>query len=354
MRIKEINNYEDFLTLKQRWKKILQKCDHSIFSTWEWISIWWKHLGKNKRPIILLTEDNDGVLGIAPFMYSVQKMFGLRIGKIEFIGTPNSDYNDFILTEKVEKCIKQMFDYISNNLSEKWDYIELMEIPETTKSLMYLNKISENVMVQKDICSECPYIPLPKSFDILFDGLKAKTRSSLRRAMRRLQENYLVEVQDYSKTEKYKDGMEILFNLHQKRWKSKDQPGIFDEQKVRVFHLDISRSFSEKGWLSLFSLLVDGEPVSSYYGFKYKHKLYAYLSGMDPEYQKFSVGNLLILDVMRNCIKEGLIEFDFLRGEEKYKYRWNSLSRRNYKVIFIKRGLRSRVKILARSLSRLY
>ena len=341
MRIKEINSYDDFITLKERWKDVLRRREHSVFSTWEWNSIWWKHFGRYRRPIILIAEDNDRVLGIAPLMYSTHKMLGLRMGKIEFIGTPDSDYGDFILTEKGEECMKLLIDYISNNISEKWDYIELMEVPETSKSLMYLDKISENVnLVHKHVCSECPYGPLPKSLETFYDNLKSKFKKNLRRTLRQLQEKHIVEFKEYSKTE-IKNGMGILFDLHQKRWETKGQRGVFSDKKIREFHLDIARTFSERGWLSLFSLMADSKAIASFYGFRYNSKVYAYLYGMDPAYQRFSVGNLLLLRIMEKSIKEGLTEFDFLRGKEEYKYRWNSLTRKNFKVVLIRRGLQS-------------
>ena len=92
MRVIEVNKYSDFLALEEKWQDVLEKCNYyTVFSTWEWLSIWWKHFGKGKRLVLLLAEENDKIVGIAPLMYSVHKMFGLRMGKIEFIGTPDSD-----------------------------------------------------------------------------------------------------------------------------------------------------------------------------------------------------------------------------------------------------------------------
>lgn len=367
MRIKEVDSYSDFIALRERWKDVLRRCDHSVFSTWEWLSIWWKHFRKDKRLILLLAEDNDNILGISPLMYSVHKMFGLRIGKIEFLGTPASDYSDFILAEKGEECIKRFMDYVLNSLSEEWDCIELTQIPETAEFLMYLNRISGNArlvpirvfrhpllfsfnlfvgkenakLVQRRVLCECPYIPLTKSFDTFFNRLPRKFRKELRRNRRRLQEKYKVGFEDFSKPESCKEGMKRMFDLHQKRWTAKGWPGIFADQKVRDFHLDVARSFSEKGWLSLDSLLAKGKDVASLYGFRYKSKLYAYLSGIDPAYHRYSVGNLLYLHILENCIKDEFTEFDFLRGGELYKYRWTSLSRKNFEVVLTQRGFLS-------------
>lgn len=347
MRITEVDNYTDFISLKERWQDVLRRCDRSIFSTWEWLSIWWKHFRRDKRLLVLLAEDNGKILGIAPLMFSVHAMFGLRMGKIEFIGTPASDYSNFILVEKGEEVLNMFIDYLVNNLTEKWDYIELREIPETAESLIYLNGISgKSKLVQRRVLraprtNECPYLPLPKSFDVFLSRLNSKFRRDLRRYQRRLQEKFKVNFEDFSKTESYKEGMEIMFDLHQRRWRGKGHRSIFCDQKVHDFHLDVARSFSERGWLSLSSLLADGEAVASLYGFRYRSKLYAYISGMNPAYHRYGVGNLLLRQVLENCIEEELTEFDFLRGNEPYKYRWNSLTRKNFEVVLIQRGFLS-------------
>lgn len=102
-RIREINTYGDFLDLETAWKDSLEGQNHTIFSTWEWLSTWWKHFGEDKRLLLLLAKNEDRIIGIAPLMYTVSTMFGLRRGKIAFIGTPDSDYNNFIITEKRKK-----------------------------------------------------------------------------------------------------------------------------------------------------------------------------------------------------------------------------------------------------------
>jgi CelD/BcsL family acetyltransferase involved in cellulose biosynthesis len=338
MKITEVNKHSDFVALEQTWNDVLWKCDHSIFSTWEWLSAWWKHFGNDKRLLLLLAEDNDKIIGIAPLMYSVHKMFGLRIGKIEFIGTPDSDYNDFIITEKGEECIKRFIDYL-NNLPEKWDCIELTDIPEHAKPLLFLNKISNNV---KPVHA-CPYTSLPESFDVFLKGLSHNRRYDLRRNIGRLERNFKVEFTFYSGSQSAIQGINEFFELHQKRWRSRGFTGIFAEQKIRNFHLDIAKSFSQKGWLGLFSLKLSGNPVAALYGFKYRSKFYYYLSGFDPRYSRYSVGNLLMSFVIGECIQEGFAEFDFLRGAEEYKDRWNTMTRWNYQAILTRRGSLAKV-----------
>ncbi|MFX1521739.1 MAG: GNAT family N-acetyltransferase [Promethearchaeota archaeon] len=333
MKVIEINDYNTFLSLKEKWTETLQRCDHTIFSTWEWLSIWWKHFGNNKKLILLLAEENEKIVGIAPLMYSVYTLFGLRRGKIEFIGTSTSDYNDFILGERGRECLQLFIAYL-NTYSWKWDSIDLVDIPGRSKTLHYINEIS----IVKPL-HQCFSTQLPISFEIFLSTLKRKHRKELSRTSRRLNENFNVEFINYSKNTGLRKEMGVFFDLHQKRWQPRGFSGVFDDQRNRNFHLDIAKSFSKKGWLGLFSLSLSGTPAAALYGFKYNSKYYAYLSGVNPKFLRYGVGSLLFSAAIDSCINEGMFVFDFMRGAEEYKGRWNTTMQENYQAVLTKKGV---------------
>ncbi|MGD0158842.1 MAG: GNAT family N-acetyltransferase [Candidatus Bathyarchaeia archaeon] len=341
MRIIEVNKYDDFLALEEAWNDILKRCGrHTVFSTWEWLTTWWKHFGKDKKLLLLLAKENDTILGIAPLMYSVHKMFGLRMGKIEFIGTGTSDYNDFILTKRTEECLRLFIDYLYD-LPENWKCVDLIDIQENSNSLLFLRRISSLKPVH-----ECSYFILPNSYEaFLMNNLKRKQRKHVYRNARNLERAFKVEVLDCSNVQSFTEGMQCLFELHQKRWESRGFEGIFADGKSRDFHLDIARAFSQKEWLGLDLLTVSGKKISANYGFKYHSKYYAYITGFDPEYTRYSVGNVLVAYSIRRSIDEGLTEYDFLRGAEEYKIRWNTISRWNSRAILIRKGIAANIEL---------
>ncbi len=267
-------------------------------------------------------------------MYSVHSLLGLRRGKIEFIGTPDTDYNDFIIAEKRNDCLNLFFNYLYN-IKEKWDCIDLLDIPAGSECLPFIAKTSSSMK----IVHRCTYINLPKSPDILFNTLSCNLRHLLRRNLVKLRNfNPDINLMDYSSDPE--KGMKILFRLHQKRWLQKGSAGVYSEEIMCKFHLELAKSMSEKSLLSLYSLEVSGKPISIVYGYKdkNKNKFYFYLSGLDPAYYRFSAGNLAQFKVMSRCMEEGLKEFDFLRGSEEYKERWSANIRYNYQATYVKKG----------------
>ena len=65
---------------------------------------------------------------------------------------------------------------------------------------------------------------------------------------------------------------------------------------------------------------MDGQRVASVFSLVAGGKMLLYNSGYDPAYAYYSVGLLLKAFLIKKALKEGLQVYDFLRGEERYKY----------------------------------
>jgi CelD/BcsL family acetyltransferase involved in cellulose biosynthesis len=331
MRVTAVDNFNDFLALEEKWKKVLQQSNHTIFQTWEWLSTWWRHFGKGKRLLVLLAEVDGEILGIAPLMYSVESKFGVRQGIIEFIGTGHSQYNDFILRAHDQQCIQMFFDYL-NKLPYRWTYAKLVDIPSESK---YLPQISNRTAIGRTILD----LALPATYEGLSQNVKGKDRREFRRNLRRLEENgFKVELVDYSTGGLVTKGMNTLFELHQKRWRSKGGfRGMFAEPAFCKFSLDIAKCFSEKKWLGLYCLEISGKPAATIVGFKYFSKFICFFSGLDPIYTKFSSGNILYWLAIPKLIQEGFVDFDFGVGIDNYKWQWRPIETHNLDVTYLRK-----------------
>lgn len=333
--------------LKDIWNKVLWKSkDDNVFSTWEWLSSWWRYFGEGRKPRILLAKEKKEIIAIAPLMSSNYSLLGFSsLRKIEFIGSPASDYNVFILTKNKPEYLKLFFNYLINR--SDWDIIELRDIPETAISAKLLQRtvmhLPHRLKNEITVCDVCPYISLPTSFETFMKTLSKNRRWRLRRNMRKLKEKYKVEFKCYDEIGSVKQAMRMFIQLHQKRWKSKNMPGAFASPSFTSFHLELAEHFAEKGWLGLYFLTVDDQPISVQYVFEYNKKMYQYLTGFHPGYPEYSVGHLMLMCVIENCIQKGLREYDMMRGGEPYKTRWGAKNRKNLQIRFINKSFRGRI-----------
>jgi CelD/BcsL family acetyltransferase involved in cellulose biosynthesis len=344
LKIREVN---DFQSLKKDWNILLKRnlLGDNVFLTWEWLSTSWKHFGEGRKLLLLVVEDKGEVLAIAPLMLSKYRLpvFG-KIKKVEFLGVRHSDYNNFIILRKDKACLRLIVDYLMD--AAEWDWIELKEIPVAFENASRIERLfsdaSFNLNLKKRVCNVCPYILLPTSFDLLMKRLKKNMRQNLNKYLRRISEKYRVELKRYDEAGlKVKEAMEVFLDLHNKRWASKGLPGSFKSKNFSFlnFHMEVAECFADKGWLGLYFLLVDDESVAAQYNFEYDGKMYYYLAGFDPQYSRYSVGNLLTRFLLERCIRKGFVEYDMMRGNEAYKLFWTSTCRKNLEIRLVRKGL---------------
>ena len=91
---------------------------------------------------------------------------------------------------------------------------------------------------------------------------------------------------------------------------------------MAAFHLDFARAALARGWLRLWLLELDGQPVAAWYGFRYAGCEWYYQMGRDPRRDRQAVGFVLLCHTMRDAFDAGVREYRLLRGDEEYKDRF--------------------------------
>lgn len=349
----DILEYESFDELEDReirWNQLLSKSlDNNPFLTYEWLTAWWRHYGKGRtiKIFIAKTRKKGKVTLIAPTMYSTYNILGVKLRKLEFIATPASDYHTFLLMNFIEstKVAKPLMEKIVESVTDA-ECIELKEIPEdsyTSKLLAHLHIKTNSCETNSKVLSRCPYVILPENFETVFQTLGSNMRRNLKRWKKQALRDYKVEFVAYDEIGTVEDAMEIFFELHRKRWKEKNELGSFSNDVSKNFHIEVAEAFAKNGWLALYFLTFNDKPVSALYSYEYNGKLYAYLSGFDPEYATYRPGHLTFEYLIKHSVKRGLNEFDFLRGMEEYKNRWKANVRRNFEFRILKGGLKTKL-----------
>jgi CelD/BcsL family acetyltransferase involved in cellulose biosynthesis len=122
--------------------------------------------------------------------------------------------------------------------------------------------------------------------------------------------------------------LEEFFRLHRLRWESDGGSQGIKGAGVEAFHRDATQLLAEDGRLRLYSLKLGEQTLASVYGIVHDRKFIYFQSGYDPAWAAKSVGLVLVGETFRGAIEEGALEYDFLRGTERYKSDWTSQTRR--------------------------
>ena len=91
------------------------------------------------------------------------------------------------------------------------------------------------------------------------------------------------------------------------------------------FFYDVAQVLQDQGWLQLVFVEMDGEKAASLLNFDYGGSILVYNSGYDPaRFYHLSPGIIVTARSIEHAIALGREKFDFLRGDEVYKYRFGA------------------------------
>jgi len=100
-----------------------------------------------------------------------------------------------------------------------------------------------------------------------------------------------------------------------------------------AFFKELIDAFDRNGWLRLRALYSDGKPVSIILAFALKGRVFLYNMGFDPAYRHISPGIMAVALDIHSAISEGYEYYDFLRGDEDYKYRFGARERHTVRLM---------------------
>ena len=173
----------------------------------------------------------------------------------------------------------------------------------------------------------CPVLSLPDSWDDYVRSLGKNMREQIKRYPKRLEKAHAVEYQMAQTSDEVRVALDDLFRLHGKRWRARGQSGVLATPRRQAFHREVCEEFLKRDWLRLWTLRCDGRAACVLLSYAYEGRYSFFIGGFEPELMRLSVGTCLFAKVLSGAIEEGAREFDFLRGEEEYKYRFGAVNR---------------------------
>ncbi|MEP7134964.1 MAG: GNAT family N-acetyltransferase [Chloroflexota bacterium] len=318
----------------QAWNTMVeQSIADTPFSRYEYLSEWWRTRGggewKNAELVLVSAYEDQGgetpplLIGIAPLFieeYDGRKAL-LLVGSIEI-----SDYLDLIVRETdLARFIAGLIDFLAASLPDSWSSLDWYNLADNSPTLAALKADSEQRgwNYQEEIYRPTPRIALNGSFEEYLAKIDKKQRHEIKRKMRRAAESGRVRFYVIDKDVDIEPELESFFHLMiQDPGKAEFLHEVMRDQmskSIRIAH--------DQGYLWLAFLEVDGVKAAASLNFDYKNKLWGYNSGVSREHMEFSPGWVLMGHTIQWCCENGRSEFDFMRGDEDYKYRFGGVNR---------------------------
>ncbi len=306
------------------WRQLSAQCP--LVSP-EWMLTWWKHYGQGSELcVVLCLDDADEVVGIAPFM----RVGGKLTKKWKFLGSGRvcTDYASILarpdregdvyraIAQFLHQRCKQDNFWHGNRLS-----MEGVEKNSHGSVALQQELLSQGFQVWETPLEATVAMDLPATFELWCKGLSSQARRKAKRVMQRMDAKEVL-FESLASDSGINSRFDDLMRLHQARRNMLGQSGCFHEGRFGEFLHEAALRLAQHGQATLELCRDDQGVIACHLILQRPGMAYMYCSGVAPDRMDIEPGHLLTVNAVRRAIEDGMRGYDFLRGEERYKFFW--------------------------------
>jgi CelD/BcsL family acetyltransferase involved in cellulose biosynthesis len=340
LRTRVIQSLSELEHLAPKWRPLMDRATHAQpVLTPLWLVAWWREFGERDGRMMraMAIEDGGELVGLVP-MALRRNLLGrtIPVRCLELFGT-GEDEADEICSEYVGALVEGgREDDIAHATARalcdgalgSWDELRMtsMSSEDPFGPLLVTALHARGVAAELRQTGECPYVPLPATWDEYLHALGSTRRYVVTRSLRELDKwagKGGWELCRARTAEELGQGRRILRELHEERWSAAGRSGVFSSARFTRFHDSVMPGMLEGQdgtSLELAWLMARGNPIAATYNIVYGDKVYFYQSGRRVDLPKgLRPGIAMHALAIRGSIEAGRHEYDFLGGASRYK-----------------------------------
>jgi CelD/BcsL family acetyltransferase involved in cellulose biosynthesis len=304
------------------WRAAQEACACHVFQTIEWLSTWQMTLGATGRiePRIVQIVDADGIaLVLLPL--GIQRRGGVSC--LSFLGGDVTDYQAPLIRADFARRLdaKAFTDLWSRILAAlpRVDIVALTKMPA-----MIADTVNPWVALAeaKPVWS-AHAATLGLSFADFKKHRSARIFTDSDRQCRRLSKLGEVSFHVAEIPETAIEIFRLLARQKSRRWQETGSRDLFAEPGYRAFYELLMARHCHSGLAHASAFQVGGTVVATHCGMIFRGRFYYLMPGHEAgDWTKYSVGRLLLQNLVEWSISHGLATFDMTIGDEPYKQQW--------------------------------
>jgi CelD/BcsL family acetyltransferase involved in cellulose biosynthesis len=229
---------------------------------------------------------------------------------------------------------------------QPWDVIDLRRFRDDDPALTALERAFTSraaggcwsvTREQEDVC---PVTVFPDGdWEAFLGSLGKKDRHEIRRKIRRAEAAGEIR---FSLAALDAASADLFIDLHQARW---GEQGLFPateggDRSRRFLHrlTELEAAEGRDAQLQLGQVRVGAQLIFATVGFDDGSTCFFYNAGMDPDARELSPGVTGTAAYLQDRLAAGRRRFDFLRGNEAYKYEWGALDEPIHRLLVARTG----------------
>ncbi len=327
--VREINAIGDLAPYRSAWNELLSQTKNaSFFQTLEWLELYWKHYGRDKKLRVLLIMEKDALLGIVPLVVLRDKT---RIGPIRFLTYPLSSWGSFYgpIGPSPELILTAALNHIRQTPKD-WDVLELrfVDAEGTDGGATERALKTAGLRAYRTTQGEASLIDIPVSWNDFLASKSKNWRKSFRSWERKLGQQgeiqfvrYRPRGEAHGESDPRWDLYDACLAISEKSWQSSSPDGTtLCHPEVREFLRETHAVAVRLGAADIALLLLNGIPLAFGYNYYWNHNLVGLRVGYNHHVtQKSGGGSLLKAYIVRDSCERGDLVYDMGPGSMDIK-----------------------------------
>ncbi len=337
-----LNDPVELARLEGPWRALLGPRRFFVGPTW--VLGWLDAAPPGTRLVAFVARDGAGALrGLATFVE--------RRGALSFPGQgEGADHLDVVAAP--QDALPFARGLLARFAAGPWRRLTLAHVADDAALRLAVRERGWRGLFAERSASVAPWIETTGTFDgYLARGFDKKQRHENRRVVKRFREQPGATVERVTDPDRAEGALDLLLELHARAFRARGAATVFQGERVRALHRAVLRRAARDGSLWLRLLRQGDEPLAAYYGFRWAGVLHHLQSGVDPARRSFGPGKVLrLIALEEDVFGQGIVDYDFMDGDEPYKREWTSRRRLLFDLTVERPGLGGRLRTLGRGL----
>lgn len=310
------------------------------FSSPSWGEVWWSYWSYAARPWIVVVRDGGQLVGLAAFL--IRQRGSIRL--LRGLGRSPGDYWDIVALPGLREYVAAAVAEVIVERRSQWDVL-LLDGLASGALTRAISGTGLRVRRRPPLIS--PEILLPETFEDYLKSLPKSRRSNLRRHLKRLDGGEL-ELRDVEDAE-LSAAIDRWHELRARWWGERGRrlSKLHTTERFREFNRAAVLALRSAGLAAIWEMRHAGKSAGVCVNFADARAFYWNLNAFDPAIEHLGPGKVVIGEAIRTSIAAGRQTFDFMLGDETYKYWYGAMARPRPRQVVSSRRFGSRAAALA-------
>jgi CelD/BcsL family acetyltransferase involved in cellulose biosynthesis len=340
-----LTTQQEFAALRPDWERLHARCArHSVFLTHEWFDAAWQWRQRSAELYLVCCRRNEELVGVLPLIRE-RKLERHRGRVLEFLTVPDTQQCDLLIAEDGGPGV---VDALADDLLRRqadWDVLRLRYLPHASATATTFASVllacGSKCVVKKNAGN--PFVRLDSSWEPYYATRSRRLKKANNLAVNRLRKAGDVRIEWYGPVAGNPTDVDrvvdTISGISARSWKTRTGNSL-DNAGPHRFIERLSHLADRQGWLSVWILAVDREPVAMEYQLVANGNVYALRSDFDERHESNSPGAHLGRHLLERLFGRGLNRYLMGPGENEYKYRWAEGTEPIYEMTVYGRSLR--------------